>query len=192
MKIYRRGLWQIINIILWSICCFVFIGGSIFIAIDLYYDFAIERVVVLAVLAVIAIPYFVFNYICLFRSYIMSTDSEIKVTANVNRNSRLMYKDQNGFTLQYSQIQGLYLTMHTPNYPVFARSVPPHFITLALQTDNNNRYITLHYHSKKQIILIIDRLLDQIEQKTGNRISDKCGQELLDEFYDQQRAKSKK
>lgn len=189
-RIYRRGLWQILNIILWVMLIIALVGMIVVIAIEFREDYEAEMVWGLVIVPILLIVV-VYHFSSLFRSYIVLDENDIKVTANVRKINPFVYKDQNAFSLQYTQIQNISLAIHSPNPAKFFKRTP-HFITLVLQTDNNNRYITLHYHSEKQICLIIDLLFDKIEQKTGNRISDKCGREILDDFYSQRRAKSKK
>ena len=189
MKIYRRGLWQIVNIILWTILIIALVGMIVVISIDFREDYETEMILGLVIVPILLIVV-VYHFSSLFRSYIVLDENDVKVTANVKKINPLIYKDQNAFSLQYTQIQNISLAMHSPNPAKFFKGTP-HYITMVLQTDNNNRYITLHYHSEKQICLIIDLLLDKIEQKTGNRISDKCGRELLDEFISNNKTKPK-
>lgn len=151
------------------------------IAIDLNNVISAEKIVGIFV-DVLMLAGLLYIFCSLFRSYVIMGDYEISVTANVGKNNPLVYKNQNAFTLRYDKIEGLSLTERSPNPSVFLRSMP-YFLTLVLQTEENDRYITLHYFSDKQICQIIDLLLEKVALRTGKKLSENNGAAMLAEYF---------
>lgn len=155
--------------------------GCVLIAIDLNNVISAEKIVGIFV-DVLMLAGLLYIFCSLFRSYVIIGDYEIRVTANVGKNNPLVYKNQNAFTLRYDKIEGLSLTERSPNPSVFLRSMP-YFLTLVLQTEGNDRYITLHYFSDKQICQIIDLLLEKVALRTGKKLSENNGAAMLAEYF---------
>lgn len=180
-KFYRYGLWQILIGIISGIFIAILAVGCVLIAIDLNNVISAEKIV--GIFAdVLMLAGLLYIFCSLFRSYVIMGDYEIRVTANVGKNNPLVYKNQNAFTLRYDKIEGLSLTERSPNPSMFLRSMP-YFLTLVLQTEGNDRYITLHYFSDKQICQIIDLLLEKVALRTGKKLSENNGAAMLAEYF---------
>ena len=177
---FRRGWRQIVLAVIQGAFIAVIVVGCALTVIDLYNDSRAESIIgLIAGLLILAGLLYVF--VSLFRSYITFGSGEITVTANVSRNNPLVYKDQNAFTLRYDKITGVRFTERAPNPATFLRFTPS-FLTLVLQTDGNDRYITLHYYSDAQIRRIIDVLNERTERVTGKRLTEQSGSEMLAEY----------
>lgn len=180
IRFFRRGWRQIVLAVIQGAFIAVIVVGCALMVLELYNDSRAESIIGL-IAGIVILAWLLYVFVSLFRSYVSFSNGEITVTANVSRNNPLVYKDQNAFTLSYDKIIGVRLAKRAPNPATFLRFTPS-FLTLVLQTDGNDRYVTLHYYSNKQIIKIIDLLIERVAKATGRLISDKSGAEILAEF----------